>query len=98
MDDGMLVGFIRDHWKCSHTAEGRSIVRDGYCGRCGCARDDYSFTVHAGNRLTSALNGYAFVHDNKVIWYRDALYELGLLENLGVEEQWQPVEEAEKLK
>lgn len=82
-----LDKFIEASWKCSHPD-----VRDGWCPRCGCACDDYTFTVGAGDTIISALDGYAFLYRGRIIWYSKALYKLGLLPSpTPVEEQWQPV-------
>lgn len=96
--EGRLIQFIRAAWKCNHTAGGRVITENGLCPKCGCAADDYKFEVQGGDDLVVALNGYAFEHNHNIIWYKNALYELDLVPRPTHEEEWQPVEKAEKRK
>lgn len=92
-----LVDFIKSSWCCDHMLDGRfTITLDGWCSRCGCVRDDFKITVGMGDSIVSALNGLAFEHRGCRYWYKDALYELGLLEKPTIERRWQPVEEAER--
>lgn len=92
-----LIESIKNVWKCSHTDNGKAITQNGWCPRCGCAADDYKFEVGEGDDLIIALDGYAFEHNGRRIWYKNALYRLKLMSSpTPPEEQWQSVEEAEE--
>lgn len=91
-----LINTLKSNWKCSHTIDGRPITTSGWCSRCGCARDDYTTTLERGDTIISALNGFIFEHNGRLIWYKDALYQLELIPKPEPEEeQWQSIEVAE---
>ena len=90
-DDQRLADTIKAIWECDHSG---NRILNGACQRCGCATDDYKFTVRKGDQLIAGLGGYAFIHNGLVIWYKEALYELGLLERPSTKETWRSVEEA----
>lgn len=87
-----LEGHIKAYWQCSHSG---MVEPQGWCGRCGCVRDDYVLQIKRGDQLILGAGGYAFFHQSKYIWFRDALYELGLLPRPSVKEAWQSVEKAQ---
>lgn len=86
-----LKDWVKSNWRCDHTyGDGHSCIKHGRCGKCGCVADNFQFSVGRFSHIGSACHGTIFEHDGSLIWYKDALYELGLLEL--EKPQWRPVE------
>lgn len=94
VDEETLINCVKNNWKCSHTINGKSVVEDGWCSKCGCASKNYCMPVHCGEPIFAALDFTIFEYAHRRIWFEAALYKLGLLSDPAVEEQWQPVETA----
>ena len=95
-----VENFIRKSWECNHLDSNTlpTYDKDGWCGICGCVPDRYTLTIGLGDQIVVAANGSAFFHNGRFIWYKAALYSLGLLKiSPPSKAPWRPIEESERL-
>jgi len=73
-----ILDWIKCNFPCTSDEHFKILSLEGWCPVCGMAADNHEIRVKRGDMLFMA-SPYAFVCKNRLVFYREALEELGLI-------------------